>query len=259
MSLFLSKFLTQLVYPLNLSIALGLLAGLAFWRGRRGLGGWLLTASLAILWGFSTPVFTDCLRASLERVYPSVSIEDLPKADAIVVLGGGVEAAIAPRLTVDLKAGADRVLYAGRLYRAGKAPLVVVSGGNLPWLNDGRAEAYEMAGLLGEWGVPATAIVLEPNSRTTYENALFSKTLLQARGIDTILLVTSALHMPRALATFQAAGFRAVPAPTDVEVVDRVKPTSLRWLPDAEALEGGTRALKEYLGMGVYWLRGWWR
>jgi uncharacterized SAM-binding protein YcdF (DUF218 family) len=255
--LFLSKVLAQLVYPLNLSVLLGLLSGALLWRGRRGLGAVLLVVSLALLWVFSVPVCSDRLRASLERRYLPVPLADLPRSGAIVVLGGLVEPAITPRLDSDLQASADRVLYAARLYRAGKAPLVIVTGGNLPWQNEGRAEAYLVAELLSEWQVPTTAIVAELKSRTTYENAHFTKALLKALGIDQVLLVTSALHMPRALATFRAAGIQAIPAPTDYEVVDRQMTTLLEWLPDAEALAGSTRALKEYLGLGVYWLRGW--
>jgi uncharacterized SAM-binding protein YcdF (DUF218 family) len=116
-----------------------------------------------------------------------------------------------------------------------------------------------MRDMLRVLGVPDAAMRHEGRSRNTLENARFSRDLVQQVGARRVLLVTSSLHMPRALATFRAAGFRAVPAPTDVEVVDRAKPTPLRWLPDAEALEGGTRALKEYLGIAVYWLRGWWR
>jgi uncharacterized SAM-binding protein YcdF (DUF218 family) len=255
--LFVTKVLTQLAYPLNLSMVLILLAGLAFWRNRRRLGGLLLGASLATLLVCSSPVCTDYLRASLERVYPPVLIEALPDAGAIVVLSGVIEPAIPPRLDAHLGRGADRVLYAAQLYHAGKAPLVIVSGGQLPWLTEGKAEAYVMADLLMEWGVPAAAILVESDSRTTYENALFSKVLLQARGIDSVLLVTSALHMPRALATFRSMGIQAVPAPTDIEIVDRQQSTLLRWLPDAEALADGTRAFKEYLGSMVYRLRGW--
>jgi uncharacterized SAM-binding protein YcdF (DUF218 family) len=257
MTLLLTKILTQLAYPLSLSILLSLLAGLVFWRARRRLGGLLLGASLLILVVFSIPVCSDYLCASLERLYPPVLTEALPDADAIVVLGGVVEDAIAPRLSVHLGDGVDRVRYAAQLYRAGKAPLVVASGGQLPWLTEGRAEAYVMAELLTEWGVPPTAILVEADSRTTYENALFSKVLLEARGIHSVLLVTSALHTPRALATFRTLGIRAVPAPTDIVVVNRQRDTLLRWLPDAEALAGSTLALKEYLGMVVYRLRGW--
>ena len=113
-----------------------------------------------------------------------------------------------------------------------------------------------MGELLRAWGVPEEAILLETESRNTDENALYSKRPLEAHGLKHILLVTSALHMPRALALFRASGIDAVPAPTDFEVVDRGDRTLMPWLPDAAALEGSTRAIKEYLGLGVYWIQG---
>jgi len=81
--------------------------------------------------------------------------------------------------------------------------------------------------------------------------------MLQARGIDgPVLLVTSAAHMWRSMAVFESAGLRAIPAATDygsgrIELGDpRV------WLPDAGALHGTDGAIKEYLGVLVYRLRG---
>ena len=65
------------------------------------------------------------------------------------------------------------------------------------------------------------------------------------------------MHMPRALATFRTVGISAIPSPTDYGATDREEFTILDFLPDAEALVGTTRAIKEYLGMVVYWWRGW--
>jgi uncharacterized SAM-binding protein YcdF (DUF218 family) len=69
--------------------------------------------------------------------------------------------------------------------------------------------------------------------------------------------VTSALHMRRALATFRSAGIEAVPVTADIETVDTGDRSLLRWMPSAEALEGSTRAIKEYAGFLVYRWRGW--
>jgi uncharacterized SAM-binding protein YcdF (DUF218 family) len=100
--------------------------------------------------------------------------------------------------------------------------------------------------------------VLERKSKTTYENALYSKQLLDERGIQDVLVVTSAAHMTRALAVFRSLGLHATAAPTDYEtggLIDYRNPTI--WLPDASTLSGTASALKEYLGILVYWLRGW--
>ncbi|MBL8251837.1 MAG: YdcF family protein [Candidatus Competibacter sp.] len=245
------KIVSQLAYPLSASLLL-VGAGVALlWRHRRRTGGLLLGLGLAWLWLWATPAFSDWVRSGLEQRYPPVAVEDLPAADAIVVLGGAMDAAKPPeRLYPDLGAAADRVWHAARLFRAGKAPLILVSGGNLPWNNTQQPEAAAIAQLLQEWGVPPAAILLESGSRTTRENRDYSLPILQASGARHILLVTSALHMPRALALFEASPLDVTPAPTDFEVYPKTA-TPLRWLPDAQALADGTRAFKEYLASRI--------
>jgi len=215
-----------------------------------------LSIGVAIIWLFSTPTFSNTIRLSLETQHPPRPIEALPMVDAIVVLGGALAYPLPPRREVELTDQADRVLYASRLYHAGKAPLIVVSGGTMPWSQAG-SEARIMQELLMEWGVPEQAIMTESSSRTTRENALFSKELLSSKNLESILLVTSAMHMPRALASFKAVGADALPASTDVTAMIESDGTLLDWLPSSGALDGSSRAIKEYLGMLVYQLRGW--
>lgn len=250
--LLLTKILSQITYPLLLTLLLAMAAGILSWRGGRRGGAGLLAIALGWLWLWSTPVFSDWLRAGLEQRYPSGLVELLPVVDAIVVLGGAMDAAVPPeRPYPNLGAAADRVWHAARLYRAGKAPVILVSGGNLPWSDTDRPEAEVMAELLQELGVPASAILRESASRTTRANRDFSVPLLRAHGIRRILLVTSALHLPRALALFQNSDLEVIAAPTDVEVVPRDPFHPLRWLPDAQALADSSRAFKEYFGTWV--------
>jgi uncharacterized SAM-binding protein YcdF (DUF218 family) len=104
-----------------------------------------------------------------------------------------------------------------------------------------------MRSALIDFGVPGSAIVLENASRTTRENMRNSRLLLDSLGIKTVLLVTSALHMRRALAEAGNAGIDAFPAPADFEVGEE-SPTLMAFLPDAGALESSSRAIKERLG-----------
>ena len=252
-----SKILTQLAMPLGLGgmlILIGALA-LAWRRGRLGAG--LSFAGLFWIWLWALPVVSEWVRWSLEGRYAPLAIASLPSADAIVVLGGAVRGVVAPRLFPDLNAAADRVWHGARLFHAGKAPLVVLSGGRLPWAKAEGPEADAMARLLMDLGVPEDRVLLESRSGTTYENALETRRLLATRGIERVLLVTSALHMRRAAATFRAAGLDVVPAPTDYEVDADPERTWLDFIPAAEALADSSRALKEYLGLLTYRWRGW--
>ena len=101
------------------------------------------------------------------------------------------------------------------------------------------------------------SIISEAMSRTTHDNAVFTKRLLAERGLRRVLLVTSAMHMRRALATFNSAGIDAVPAATDFTVTYRDHRTMIDYLPDAKALSRTTDAIKEYIGYAYYRWRGW--
>ena len=224
---------------------------------RKKLGVTLLFLTVALLWVSSTSAFSSYLIASLERQYLPIPVSKSPKADAIVILGGGVGAAEPPRIEVDLTDASDRILHAARLYKAGKAPLIIATGGANAWLGTKTPEAFTMDKLLREWGIPENAIVTEQKSLNTYQNAINTKGLLNQKKLKTVLLVTSASHMPRALATFRSVGINAIPSPTDYKIVDQRKSILLSLLPDIGALGGTTLALKEYLGLLVYRWRGW--
>ena len=105
-----------------------------------------------------------------------------------------------------------------------------------------------MQTLMEEWGVPGGSIHAEGGSRNTHENAVFTRQLLVEQGLHRVLLVTSAMHMRRALATFTSAGIDAVPAATDYTVTYRDHRTVIDFLPDARALSRTTDAIKEYIG-----------
>ncbi|HEV3109403.1 MAG TPA: YdcF family protein [Candidatus Binataceae bacterium] len=181
----------------------------------------------------------------------------LPGAQAIVVLSSGVEPAIPPQPAILLDgATANRLLYAAQLYHEGKAPVVIVSGGRTPWLKNIAPMSESMAEVMELLGVPKSAIIQEPDSANTYENAVDVKAILQARHIGRILLVTSAMHMPRALALFKHQGVDAIAAPCEFL---SVSPGAGGWrgviiglIPDSDSLHLTSSALRELLGFAVY-------
>jgi uncharacterized SAM-binding protein YcdF (DUF218 family) len=248
MAYLLTKLLPLLVYPLSLAILFCLSSCLLLWNGRRRSAGLLIVLAAGLLWAASTRKAAELIMLPLERPYPPQQADAMPQAGAIVILGGVTRGAVPGLGLTDLDSGADRLLHGARLFRAGKAPLVILTGGSPPGT---QPEAEAMAELLAFMGVPADQMLLEPASRNTQENGYNTLRLLQARGIRRILLVTSAFHMRRAQAVFVRLGLEVIPAATDYQLVERAD-SALDWLPQANALEMSTRGLKEYFGWAVY-------
>ena len=172
----------------------------------------------------------------------------MPVAEAIVVLGGGMTNKSRFGLGGDLNAAADRLWHSAALFSAGKAPIMVLSGG--AGLGNSTTEAELMLGALHAIGIDG-AIELETKSQTTRENAYFAGKLLNAHGITHILLVTSAAHMRRAMPLFQAQGLLVTPAATDHQTRLHVGAIP-GWLPTTERLARSTRALHEWVGYWIY-------
>jgi len=157
----------------------------------------------------------------------------------------------------ELQAGGQRLIHAARLYRASRAPLIIMSGGNVVRDDRYEDESIAAADMMVELGVPRSALATETRSRNTYENAVETARVLREKGLRRVLLVTSASHMPRAMAVFRSQDIDSVAQPTHVISVEVEKPGPLRWLPDAEFLQHSQLAIKEYLGFFVYRWRGW--
>jgi uncharacterized SAM-binding protein YcdF (DUF218 family) len=263
MFVYLSKLLPIFVYPLGLGCLL-LLSGLLLYRRPR-LQKAALILALLVLWAGGNRFMALGLARSLEWRY--LPPPDLPKAEAIVVLGGGTNSQEPPRPIVEVNGAGDRVIYAAYLYRQGSAPYLLLSGGNIDWLGEHTGTpAEDMARLLELMDVPASAMWLQPDSRNTYEDAVFSKKILDEKGIHRIVLVTSALHMPRAVGLFEHQGLEVIPAPTDFNVTQKDWQNLLHagfaarlisLLPGAGNLNMTSNALKEYFGLWIYHLQGW--
>ncbi len=263
MFLFLSKLLPLLVYPLGLATLLLAVALILLWRRPRWAAAAIVTAWLLLVMS-SNGTIAGAMMRSLE--WRHFSPAPLPPAEAIVVLGGAIKSQDPPRPWIDVTEQGDRVLHGAMLYLDQKAPLLILSGGRITWgQGQDRSEAEDMAELALALGVPETAMVIEPDALNTYQNAANVKAILDQRNLQQILLVTSALHMPRALAVFRKLGMVAIPAPTDFHIVkDAPHRPQNTWqgsllglIPNPENLYNFTRSLKEYIGIGIYWLRGW--
>lgn len=252
----LTRFLMLMIVPLNLGIFLVVLAvvvGLLRWRI---LARVLLAfgVSWVVLW--SLPITSLTAGQWLEQRY-EVDHSAISNADAMVVLGGHTAQ---NRLNwfVPLSDGDAvhrRVDTAFALFEHGKAPIIIVSGAAY---EGDVSEAQGMAWQLRQLGVPESAILIEEQSHTTRENAVYTQQLMQQQGLDTLLVVTSALHMPRAMGVFKHLGVNAYAAPNPPQVV--LPPGQSTWfayLPNRLALASSRSIIKEYLGYWVYQWRGW--
>jgi uncharacterized SAM-binding protein YcdF (DUF218 family) len=264
MFLYLSKLLPLFIYPLGLACVLLTGSLLLLWKRPRIAAVCMVLALTVLLVGGNGWVATQVVKSLEWQNLPT----GLPRAEAIVVLGGATRPQVSPRPWIDLQEESDRILHGAQLYRQGKAPLVILSGGRIDWQESpdriAGSEAADMAALMQTMGVPGAAILQDSTSLNTRENAVNVKKIMDERGIHQILLVTSAMHMPRSLRIFQKLGINPIPAPTDFLVsADEAKSEQsiasalLDSIPDAENLRRLTRALKEYVGLLIYSLRGW--
>lgn len=262
MFLFLSKLLPLFIYPLGLATVLTLVAFVLVWKSPKK-AAIAIACAFFVLFLSSSAWVSQALVHSLEFQHIPQGI--LPNADAIVVLGGGIKPKAPPRPSVDLADAGDRIFYGAQLYREHKAPLLVLSGGRIDWKMGGPPESTDMAEIAKLLGVPSSAILEDPSSLNTYQNAVNVRNLLFPRHLKRILLVTSALHMPRSVLIFKRQGFEVIPAPTDFQATQpssgvkqsTLEETILNFLPDLSRLNNTTNALKEYIGTAVYRLRGW--
>ncbi|SRR5579875_381686 len=259
MPVFLSKLLAPALSPIGVVCELLLVSILAMRSGPR-LARVAAAAALLVLIIAGNSHFSALIAASLES--RDVPRKPLPRAQAIVVLSADAEPPIPPQPTVLLDgATANRLLFAAQLYRLKMAPIVILSGGRVPWSKDRPPASQGMAEVINLLGVPQAAIIQEPDSADTFENAVDVKAILKARRLSSVLLVTSAMHMPRALALFKHQGIDAIPAPCDYAALTR--PPARNWqeatldlIPDAGSLQMTSMAVREYLGIAVYHAAG---
>lgn len=245
----LDKILARLVLPAGLVwLLLGASASIAFVRGRD-----LAAAGLAgltgLYWLAGAPVVGQWLLQRIELPYRELDPLSLPRLDAAVVLGGGTrEVDGRPRLD---DAG-DRVLLGAQLYRRGKVGRLIATGSSIPGLGDPRDLSEETAALWQSLGVPESAIVRLPQPRNTTQELQVVKAFVEtSTTIETLGLVTSAWHLPRALALADRVGLEVVPLPADVRSSPEIGMELRDFIPDGDGFREVHQACWELLGRAV--------
>ncbi|WP_321863943.1 YdcF family protein [Pseudomonas paraveronii] len=243
-------FIKQLLLPPGILL---LLLALAWWfrRSRPRLAGCCFALGLGGMWLMSLPVMVEWSARALETA-PPLAREDWSSlaqhADAIVVLGSGRERGD-PAWGSDQPTGIglERQRYAARLAKASGLP-VLTSGGLHYGTPPSEAELMAMS-MRDDFAV--TVRWKEERSRTTWENAQMSAEILLPEGIKRVVVVTQAWHMPRAVWSFEKAGFSVVPAPVGFLGQDNARPLG-GWMPEFKSVWQSGQLLNEAVGQVGY-------
>lgn len=254
MFFFLSKIFWFVAQPLNFAIFLVLGGMLAVWFGwQKAAASFVSLAALILVLSVWTSLGAVLLRP-LEERYPRPAFPE--NVAGIVVLGGGFEGGInLARGGYELNTGGDRFVEAAILARRYPTAKVVISGGTGALVLDGEADADTAVRLMDALGVERERLILEDESRNTYENAVFTRRLVQPAAGETWLLVTSAFHMPRSMGLFRKADFVVTPWPTDYRTSGKEGFGLLQDNP-VDSLQTTTVAVREWMGLIAYRLVG---
>jgi uncharacterized SAM-binding protein YcdF (DUF218 family) len=209
----------------------------------------------------STYVVPAAVTRSLTIGYHPFEARDVPRGTtAIVVLGAGaltVAGWQGQTLSVLNALGAARVLETSRVFRL-IDPAVVISSGGLPDSGDSsEPSGIIMHDALVALGVPGARIRVESTSHDTHDEAVLIVPMLRDLKVDHVVLVTSDIHMRRAVGAFRAQGQDVIPA---IAPDPRITLPALdRWRPTLHGLSLSAEVAHELLGIPYYWMRGWWR
>jgi len=245
---FLFKILQFFLLPSTFILVL-ILIGLIFLSKQRRTGKILVIIGLLLYYIFSITPVTDLILLPLESQYQPVQKNEFDKADKIVLLLGGKESDV-------LRASEVLRIYVQSSKFKVQSSKIIVSGKDP--LNPERNEAEGVKEFLVGWGIPPENIILENQSRNTFESAKNIKKLV---GTAPFFLVTSAYHMPRAMETFQKMGTNPISAPTDFktkktlhqnEFGTRFSYNLLDFFPGLGNLKNPNLVFHEYLGILLY-------
>ena len=247
-----SKVLGFFALPSNDMLVIGLI-GLVLMRTKSARAGRrLVAAAIVLLLAFGLLPLGKLLMAPLEERFPPWdAARGAP--DGIVVLGGAVEPEVADRPYSGLNEAAERITAIAEIAREYPAAKILYSGGNSRLAFRGGTEAQVARSLFKSFGIPESRLILEDRSRTTAENAAFSRRVAVPKPGERWLLVTSAYHMPRAVGAFRRAGFPVEACPVDY----RTPGPGELWFPFASVTAGLRRtdiATREWFGLVTYWL-----
>lgn len=216
----------------------------------------LVTLSVLVTVAFGFSPLPAYLQSPLEERFPQFHDDGRPVA-GIIMLGGAEEPAIGlARGQPAFSDAAERAIAFGALSRRYPDARLAFVGGSGRLFPDGTAlEARLMRLTVPDLGIAPERVLFEEKSRNTAENAAFARDLLKPQPGERWLLVTSAMHMPRAMGCFRKAGFDVVAYPVDYRTIgpDQLDEWNARAVTGLAATDA---ALREWIGLAVYYLSG---
>ncbi len=257
---YLSKILWGVLQPSSLIavlFAVGIVCAV-FGRARAGRRFFASGALLYILFGFF-PISTWLLAPLELRAYnEAANYKDIAGAAGIVVLGGAIEGgSMLGHGAPHLNEASERMIEAVRLAGLFPALPIIFSGGSANLFGADEATEAELARRFFErFNILPPRLLLEPGSRNTYENAVLTAKLLQPKAGQKWMLVTSAFHMPRAKALFEAQGFDILAWPVDYKT-GRSHAYYRLFSKASDGLKKMDLAAKEWTGLAVAWALGY--
>lgn len=244
----LSKILPLFVLPFGVSLIL-IVWGLL--RNKR----WPIWCSLLLLLLTGNPLLSNQLVRLIEAGQVRRPATEAPQARAIVVLSGARPTAPGPA-HISEWSDADRYFGGIDLFRAGKAPILIFTGGATPFEPNAPTEGEILAEVAVSSGIPRAAIGVTGRVFNTADEATQVAAWLKAHpsGDGPILLVTSAFHMPRARVLFERQGLTVEPFPVDFRSLEFGR-SALNLLPNLAALRNAEEAIREFYGRAYYAFR----
>jgi len=250
--IYLNKILPVICLPIGLTVIL-VGAGLIL---RKRVLCWI---GLGLLFLLSTGFVSGKLMRWVEGVKDRSVIQDVNTAEAIVVLSGMIEERKNAPLG-EWSGAVDRFEVGVDLIQAGKAPLLIFTGGWVPWIPNAKPEGEILAQRAVKLGVPRDKILVTGKAQNTEEEAIaVSKVCIKGFVVGRkprIILVTSAFHMKRAGMLFRKSGFEVTPFSVDFQTSGNSEITILNFLPSAQALARTETAIREMIGLAYYLVLG---
>jgi uncharacterized SAM-binding protein YcdF (DUF218 family) len=210
-----SKIFEFFFAPVHLFIFVAVVGAMLLFSRWNRLGRALSTVSALALLLMAFGPLGGFLATPLEARFPAPP-NDMPPPDGIIVLGGTIDERLsADRDRPTLVDAAERLTAPIALKRKYPSARIVFTGGSAALRGSPYSEADAVQRFWREVGLDQNDVLYERRSRNTYENAVFTRELLHPKPDERWLLVTSAIHMPRAVGVFRQAGFDVIPYPVD--------------------------------------------